>query len=95
MDFGSEALKNLGDLYFAFASAKGIQVDVSETSTGAEIIYSYFSPQIAATALKPMRVQEGRAIESRHRRYTIRNVQGDHLSLRGFRAVLNDMSRRF
>jgi hypothetical protein len=95
MDFRSEKLKNLGDLYFSYSSTKGIAIDVGETSTGVEITYSYNAPALNATAQMPMRVQEGRGIESRHRRYTIRNVAGDKLSLRGFRAILNDMSRRF
>jgi hypothetical protein len=95
MDFRSEKLKNLGDLYFSYSSTKGIAIDVGETSTGVELTYSYNAPALNASAQMPMRVQEGRGIESRHRRYTIRNVAGDKLSLRGFRAILNDMSRRF
>lgn len=95
MDFKSEAIKYGDDLYFSFKSSRGLIVDVGETSTGAELTYSFPSDVIAATELLPWRIQVDRGIESRYRRYTIRNVDGDALSIRGFLANLTDMKRRF
>ena len=94
MDFGVAALKRFDKMYCLYTSQEGIQIDVGETSTGAEITYTYTAPAMSKTAMKPTRVDMGRGAKTRMLRFTVRNIEGDALSLRGFVADLLDSTRR-
>lgn len=80
-DFGSHALKRIGPLHVGYTSGGGLAVEVAETSTGAELVYSYAMPPRAASAPTHGRVKLGHGLRSLYYRFTFRNTDGQALGL--------------
>lgn len=80
-DFGNEYLKRVDHLYTGYTSGGSMKVDVGETSTGAEVVYTFTMPAHPATAPTAGRTKLGRGLRSRYYRFTFGNTDGEPLGL--------------
>jgi len=81
VDTGDSALKHPLALYVSYTSTKPISVAVGETSTGAELTYTYTSPAFSQSAPRPIRIPTGRGLRSRYLRFAISNTAGAPLTV--------------
>lgn len=93
-DFGSEFLKRVDHFYSGYTSGGSMQVDVGETSTGVEVVYSYTMPARAATAPTQGRILLGRGLRSIYYRFTLRNSEGKSLAVTTANVDVDDTARK-
>lgn len=93
-DFGSEFLKRVNHLYSGYTSGGSMQVDVGETSTGVEVVYSYTMPPRAATAPTHGRILLGRGLRSLYYRFTLRNSAGKSLAVSTANVDVDETGRK-
>lgn len=93
-DFGSAFLKRLNHFYAGYVSGGSLAVEVGETSTGVEVVYSYTMPPRAAVAPTHGRVLLGRGLRSLYYRFTLRNTEGQPLGITAARVEVDDTKRK-